>query len=77
MFDARRRPVRARQARHRGTRRPHCVLVDEAQFLSEAQVWQLARVVDRLRIPVLCYGLRTDFQGKLFSGLAGAARHRR
>lgn len=46
----------------------HCVFVDEAQFLSEEQVWQLARVADRLGIPVMCYGLRTDFQGKLFSG---------
>lgn len=46
----------------------HCVFFDEAQFLSEAQVWQLARVVDRLGIPVMCYGLRTDFQGKLFPG---------
>jgi thymidine kinase len=46
----------------------HCVFVDEAQFLQEAQVWQLARVADRLGIPVMCYGLRTDFQGKLFSG---------
>lgn len=44
----------------------HCVFVDEAQFLSEPQVWQLARVVDRLHIPVMCYGLRTDFQGNLF-----------
>lgn len=47
-----------------------CVLVDEAQFLSEDQVWQLARVADELRIPVLCYGLRTDFQGKMFPGSA-------
>lgn len=46
----------------------HCVFVDEAQFLEEEQVWQLARVADRLNIPVMCYGLRTDFQGKLFSG---------
>ncbi len=46
----------------------HCVFVDEAQFLEEEQVWQLARVSDRLNIPVMCYGLRTDFQGKLFSG---------
>lgn len=46
------------------------VLVDEAQFLTEAQVWQLARVADELRIPVMCYGLRTDFQGKLFPGSA-------
>lgn len=46
----------------------HCVLVDEAQFLSKAQVWQLTEVVDTLRIPVLCYGLRTDFRGELFEG---------
>ncbi|HET8898588.1 MAG TPA: thymidine kinase [Rhodanobacteraceae bacterium] len=45
-----------------------CVLVDEAQFLAKAQVWQLSDVVDRLRIPVLCYGLRTDFLGELFEG---------
>lgn len=45
-----------------------CVFVDEAQFLAEAQVWQLARVADRLHIPVMAYGLRTDFQGKLFPG---------
>ncbi|WP_026618850.1 thymidine kinase [Ensifer sp. WSM1721] len=45
-----------------------CVFVDEAQFLGEAQVWQLARVADRLGIPVMAYGLRTDFQGKLFPG---------
>ena len=46
----------------------HCVLVDEAQFLSKAQAWQLSEVVDALRIPVLCYGLRTDFRGELFEG---------
>jgi len=46
------------------------VLVDEAQFLTEPQAWQLARVADELRIPVMCYGLRTDFQGKLFPGSA-------
>lgn len=46
----------------------HCVLVDEAQFLTKAQVWQLSEVVDTLRIPVLCYGLRTDFRGELFEG---------
>ncbi|WP_169196497.1 thymidine kinase [Devosia sp. MC1541] len=45
-----------------------CVFVDEAQFLTRDQVWQLARVSDRLKIPVMCYGLRTDFQGKLFPG---------
>ena len=47
-----------------------CVLVDEAQFLSADQVWQLAAVVDRLNIPVMCYGLRTDFRGQLFPGSA-------
>ncbi|HWU01638.1 MAG TPA: thymidine kinase [Novosphingobium sp.] len=47
-----------------------CVLLDEAQFLSEAQVWQLARISDELGVPVLCYGLRTDFQGRLFEGAA-------
>ena len=47
-----------------------CVLIDEAQFLSTAQVWQLARVADHLNIPVMCYGLRTDFQGNLFEGSA-------
>ena len=46
----------------------HCVLVDEAQFLGKSQVWQLSEVVDALRIPVLCYGLRTDFRGELFEG---------
>ena len=45
-----------------------CVLVDEAQFLTKPQVWQLSEVVDNLRIPVLCYGLRTDFRGELFEG---------
>ncbi len=47
-----------------------CVLVDEAQFLSKLQVWQLARIADEAGIPVLCYGLRTDFQGELFEGAA-------
>ncbi len=45
-----------------------CVFVDEAQFLTEAHVWQLARVADRMSIPVMAYGLRTDFQGRLFPG---------
>ncbi|MGN7726959.1 thymidine kinase [Luteimonas sp. 22616] len=45
-----------------------CLLVDEAQFLRKPQVWQLSEVVDQLRIPVLCYGLRTDFRGELFEG---------
>lgn len=47
-----------------------CVLVDEAQFLTKTQVFQCARICDELRIPVLCYGLRTDFQAELFPGSA-------
>ena len=47
-----------------------CILVDEAQFLSQRHVVQLCEVADRLGIPVLCYGLRTDFQAKLFPGSA-------
>lgn len=47
-----------------------CIFVDEAQFLTEAQVWQLARVVDDLNVPVMCYGLRVDFRGHLFPGSA-------
>ena len=47
-----------------------CVLIDEAQFLTRPQVEQLAQVADDLDIPVLCYGLRTDFQGNLFPGSA-------
>jgi thymidine kinase len=47
-----------------------CVLIDEAQFLEPSQVQQLARVVDELNVPVLCYGLRTDFRGQLFPGSA-------
>jgi thymidine kinase len=50
--------------------RPHCVLVDEAQFLAREQAWQLARVVDEAGVPVMCYGLRTDFRGELFPGSA-------
>ena len=46
----------------------HCVLVDEAQFLARQQVWQLTEIVDRLNVPVLAYGLRTDFRGELFEG---------
>ena len=48
----------------------HCILVDEAQFLSQRHVLQLCEIADTLGIPVLCYGLRTDFQGKLFPGSA-------
>ncbi|MHA3914119.1 thymidine kinase [Halovulum sp. GXIMD14793] len=47
-----------------------CVLLDEAQWLTEDQVWQLARAVDDLNVPVMCYGLRVDFRGKLFPGSA-------
>lgn len=45
-----------------------CVLIDEAQFLSETQVWQLAELADAHGLPVMCYGLRTDFLGTLFPG---------
>ena len=55
-----------REANSRG--RLACVLVDEAQFLTPAQVWQLARLADEDDLPVLCYGLRTDFRGDLFPG---------
>jgi len=47
-----------------------CVFVDEAQFLKRDHVFQLARVVDTLNVPVICYGLRTDFLGDLFEGSA-------
>ncbi len=53
-----------------------CVFIDEAQFLTPDQVWQLARVVDRLNIPVLCYGLRTDFRGDLFPDRPPCSRSR-
>lgn len=46
----------------------HCVLIDEAQFLTKEQVFQLGEVTDRLNVPVLAYGLRTDFQGEPFEG---------
>ncbi len=46
----------------------HCILVDEAQFLNKEQVFQLGEVADRLNIPVLAYGLRTDFRGEPFEG---------
>jgi thymidine kinase len=46
----------------------HCVLIDEAQFLTRDQVFELSDVTDRLNIPVLAYGLRTDFQGEPFEG---------
>ncbi len=47
-----------------------CVFIDEAQFLTPDQVWQLARAVDDLGVPVMCYGLRVDFRGALFPGSA-------
>ena len=47
-----------------------CILVDEAQWLTRAQVWQLARAVDDLSVPIMCYGLRVDFRGELFPGSA-------
>lgn len=47
-----------------------CVLIDEAQFLTAKQAWQCARLADEANIPVLCYGLRTDFRGDLFPGSA-------
>ena len=48
----------------------HCILIDEAQFLTREQVLQLCRLCDEVNIPVLCYGLRTDFLGQLFPGSA-------
>ena len=51
-----------------GAKKPNCIFFDEAQFLTETQVWQLCRVADELNIPIMCYGLRTDFQGNLFPG---------
>lgn len=51
-----------------GREQIHCVLVDESQFLTRDQVRQLTSVTDLLDIPVLCYGLRTDFRGELFEG---------
>lgn len=55
---------------HLATAQIACIFIDEAQFLSDAQVWQLARAVDDLKVPIMCYGLRVDFQGKLFPGSA-------
>ena len=46
----------------------NCIFIDEAQFLNKAQVLQLARVADELNVPVLCYGLRSDYQGEPFEG---------
>ena len=60
--------TRVRRAHRKA--RLDCVFVDEAQFLTQDQVWQLAHIADRLDVPVMCFGLRTDFQGKLFPGSA-------
>lgn len=58
--------VRERVAQHQ----IDAIFVDEAQFLTKEQVWQLARVADHINVPVLTYGLRTDFRGELFEGSA-------
>ena len=55
---------------HHAAQRLSCVLIDEAQFLTPEQAWQCARLADFADIPVLCFGLRTDFQGNLFPGSA-------
>jgi thymidine kinase len=55
-------------SQEKATRQLDCILLDEVQFLSRPQVLQLAKVADELNIPVLCYGLRTDFAGELFPG---------
>lgn len=47
-----------------------CVMADEAQWMTTEQVWQLARAVDDLKVPIMCYGLRVDFRGELFPGSA-------
>jgi thymidine kinase len=54
--------------RHQDNQATHCVMIDEAQFLKREQVYQLGRVCDEINIPVLAYGLRTDFQGESFEG---------
>ncbi len=46
----------------------HCILIDEVQFLSRDQIRQVCKISDELNIPAMCYGIRTDFQGKLFEG---------
>lgn len=55
-------------SQHIAKEKLHCILIDESQFLTKQQVYQLTEVVDKLKIPVLCYGLRTDFQAELFEG---------
>jgi thymidine kinase len=63
-------PIRAAIEAEMARRPVHVVLVDEAQFLSRGQVHDLAGIADEVGLPVLCYGLRTDFQGNLFEGSA-------
>ncbi|GGB15933.1 thymidine kinase [Allosediminivita pacifica] len=60
----------ARLKAHLEAREIACIFVDEAQFLTTAQVWQLVRVVDDLGVPIMAYGLRVDFRGELFPGSA-------
>ena len=69
LYDAR-TDIRAEVEEELKKRRLHCILLDEAQFLTRAQVVQLASICDELDIPVLAYGLRTDFQANLFEGSA-------
>ena len=66
-FDAATDMVGLIESRGRGCA---CIFIDEAQFLSPDQVWQLARAVDDLRVPIMCYGLRVDFRGLLCPGSA-------
>lgn len=56
------------QMTHPAIRRHQCIIVDEAQFLTHAQVDYLTEIVDELNVPVICYGLRADFSGRLFPG---------
>ncbi len=67
MFDATADLLAITRTEH-ATESVHCVLVDEAQFLTRTQVFQLGEIADQLGIPVLAYGLRTDFRGNLFEG---------
>jgi len=46
----------------------NCIIIDESQFLTKKQVWELCTIVDKYNVPVICYGLRTDFMGNLFEG---------
>ncbi|MDB5671298.1 MAG: thymidine kinase [Alphaproteobacteria bacterium] len=62
--------IRAEVEAERARRKVDCIMIDESQFLSRAQVLDLAWICDELNIPVLAYGLRTDFQGNLFEGSA-------